>query len=203
MVHTNTCTRHSTAHMQTRESVRFNWTLSAGGIIGLLQDEGLVHLPSVFYSGCQNGEEETEQDTWFTAVICGKECGTDGFNAPTLKSLKWTNMKLNLFPLVRVQLTDTSGVKYFYVLLIRMNDLTFCHWSLSHLSTWRSLDILEWRCMKGSPANLVFTAIYEWDDRLANGHSSSVYSIITCELTWESAFPPLLFPPLSTQTRER
>lgn len=52
--------------------------------------------------------------------------------------------------------------------------------------------------MKSSPANLVFTAIYEWGDRLADRHSSRVYSIINfetfCELTWESAFPPLLFP---------
>lgn len=32
--------------------------------------------------------------------------------------------------------------------------------------------------MKSSPANLVFTAIYEWDDRLADRHSSLVYSII-------------------------
>lgn len=52
--------------------------------------------------------------------------------------------------------------------------------------------------MKSSPANLVFTAIYEWDDRLAGRLSSLVESIITfkmfCELTWESAFPPLLFP---------
>lgn len=60
--------------------------------------------------------------------------------------------------------------------------------------------------MKSSHANLVFTAIYEWDDWLAVRHSSLVYSVINfmtfCELTWESAFPPLLFPP-STQTRER
>lgn len=44
-------------------SVSFvHWAGSA-----LLQAEGLVHLPSVFNSGCQNGEEEAEQDTWFTA----------------------------------------------------------------------------------------------------------------------------------------
>lgn len=43
--------QHSThADMSTRAS-------------SLLQAEGPVHLPSVFYSGCQNGEEEREPDT--------------------------------------------------------------------------------------------------------------------------------------------
>lgn len=63
MVHTNTRTRHCTAHMQTCQGVSFTCTLSGEGNSALLQAEGLDHLPSVFYSGCQNGEEETEQDT--------------------------------------------------------------------------------------------------------------------------------------------
>lgn len=52
--------------MQTCQGVGLTCTLSGEGSIALLRAEGLVHLPS-FYSGCQNGEEETEQDTRFTA----------------------------------------------------------------------------------------------------------------------------------------
>lgn len=52
--------QHTCRHVKV--SVSFV-TLSGEGSIALLQAEGLVHLPSVFYSGCQNGEEETEQDT--------------------------------------------------------------------------------------------------------------------------------------------
>lgn len=39
--------------MQTCQSVSFICTLSTEGVVALLQAEGLVHLPSVFYSGCQ------------------------------------------------------------------------------------------------------------------------------------------------------
>lgn len=61
--------------MQTCQGVSFICTLSGEGSIALRQAEGLVHLPSVFYSGCQNGEEETEQDTWFTAEEAEIEIG--------------------------------------------------------------------------------------------------------------------------------
>lgn len=63
MVHTNTRTSHCAAHVQTCQGVRFTRILSGEGSIARLQAKGLDHLPSVFYSGCQNGEEETEQDT--------------------------------------------------------------------------------------------------------------------------------------------
>lgn len=39
--------------------------------------------------------------------------------------------------------------------------------------------------MKSSPANLVFTAIYEWDDRLADRHSLLAYSVIDFEMFCE------------------
>lgn len=58
--HAQDAAQHTCRHVK---SVRFICTLSGEGIIALLQAEGLVHLPSVFYSGCQNGEEETEPDT--------------------------------------------------------------------------------------------------------------------------------------------
>lgn len=61
-----------------------------------------------------------------------------------------------------------------------------------------------------------FTAIFEWDDRLAQRLFAIAYSItslkVFCEMVWESTFPPPLqyphptpppLPPPSTQTRER
>lgn len=61
---------HKTPHSTHADmsGVNFTCTLSGEGSIVIIylfiftQTEGLVHLPSVFYSGCQNGEEETEQD---------------------------------------------------------------------------------------------------------------------------------------------
>lgn len=67
--HAQDAAQHTWRHV---ESVGFFWTLSGEGIIALLQAEGLVHLPSVFYSGCQNGEEETEPDTLWETIWGGR-----------------------------------------------------------------------------------------------------------------------------------
>lgn len=67
--YTHTCTKHMAQHTCRHVKVSV-WFVQSGGVraaFALLQNEGLVHLPSVFYSGCQNGEEEAEQDMWFTA----------------------------------------------------------------------------------------------------------------------------------------
>lgn len=75
--HTHKTAQHSTRARRAR----------AEGAVALLQAEGPLHLPSVFYSGCQNGEEETERDTGFTAVLSGRGSGTDRLATAALKSL--------------------------------------------------------------------------------------------------------------------
>lgn len=88
----------------------------AEGVAALLQAEGLLHLPSVFYSGCQNGEEETERDTWFTAVLSGRGSGTDRFATAALKSLNWMNIKFKICVFsATFNFRDHSEIKPWYL----------------------------------------------------------------------------------------
>lgn len=88
----------------------------AEGVVALLQAEGLLHLPSVFYSGCQNGEEETERDTWFMAVLSGRGSGTDRFATAALKSLNWMNIKFKICVFsATFNFRDHSEIKPWYL----------------------------------------------------------------------------------------
>lgn len=55
-------TRYTQTHAQDTAQHTFRH-VRAEGAVALRLAEALLHLPSVFYSGCQNGEEETERDT--------------------------------------------------------------------------------------------------------------------------------------------
>lgn len=76
-------TQHSTHADMSRVTFSFVRWAAGEGIIALLQAEGLVHLPSVFYSGCQNGGGGNRAG--HTLV---KNVGQTGSTA-TPESLKW------------------------------------------------------------------------------------------------------------------